>query len=124
MPLDFVSFSKVDCCITPTLENHPDIGFTLKPARSKRHKAIKLADIEFADDIALLANSAIDSQTLLQTVEEIAASVSLKMNESKTKYITEGNIEGNTTSPNVDNIEKSGRFCLFRFQNQSLRIRH
>ena len=36
-----------------TLENNPDIGFTLKPARSKRHKAIKLADIEFADDIGL-----------------------------------------------------------------------
>jgi hypothetical protein len=45
-----------------------------------------LADIEFADDIALLANSAIDAQTLLKTVEEIAASVGLKMNESKTEY--------------------------------------
>ena len=42
---------------------------------SKHHKAIKVADIEFADDIALLANSAIDAQTLLQTVEEIGASV-------------------------------------------------
>ena len=31
--------------------------------------------IRFADDIELLANSAIDAQTLLQTVEEIAASV-------------------------------------------------
>ena len=96
----------VDHCMKLTLENHPDIGFTLKPARSKRHKAIKLADIEFADDIALLANSAIDAQTLLQTVEEIAASVGLKMNESKTKYMTEGNIEGNITSLNGENIEK------------------
>ena len=96
----------VDYCMKLTLENHPDIGFTLKPARSKRHKAIKLADIEFADDIALLANSAIDAQTLLQTVEEIAASVGLKMNESKTKYMTEGNIEGNITSLNGENIEK------------------
>ena len=60
-----------------SLENHPDIVFTLKPARSKRHKAVKLADIEFADDIAQLANSASDAQTLLQTVEEIAASIGL-----------------------------------------------
>jgi hypothetical protein len=50
-------------------------------------KVIKLADIEFADDIALMANSAFDTQTLLQTVEVIAASVGLKMNESKTKYL-------------------------------------
>ena len=55
-------------------------------------KVIKLADIEFADDIALMANSAFDTQTLLQTVQEIAVSVSLKMNKYKTKYMTEGNI--------------------------------
>ena len=82
----------VDYCMKVTLENNPDVGFTLKPGRSKCQKAIKLADIEFADDIAFLANSAIDAQTLLQTVEEIAASVGLKMNESNTKYMTEGNI--------------------------------
>ena len=70
-------------CMKFTLENHPDVGFTLEPARSNCHKAIKLADIEFADDIALQANTAIGTQTLLQTVEKIAASVGLKMNESK-----------------------------------------
>ena len=68
-------------------DKSPRLVFTLKPARSKRYKAIKLADIEFADDIALLANSAIDAQSLLQTVEEIAASVGLKMNKSKKKYM-------------------------------------
>ena len=83
------------------LENHPDIGFTFKPA------SIKLADIEFADDIALLANSAIDAQTLLQTVEEIAVSVSLKMNESKTKFMTEVTIEGIITSLIGENIAKA-----------------
>ena len=62
-------------------ETYPDVVFTLKPARSNCHKAIKLADIEVADDIALLANSAIGAQTLLQTVEKIAASVCLKLHE-------------------------------------------
>ena len=60
----------------------------------------------FHNDIALLTNSTIDAQTLLQTVEEIAASVGLEVNESKTKCITEGNIEGNITSLNGENIEK------------------
>ena len=103
----------VDYRMKLTLENHLDIWFTLKPARSKRHKAIKLADIEFADDIALLVNSAIDTETLLQTVEEISASVGLKMNESKTKYMTEGIIEGNITSLNGENIEKVEDFRAF-----------
>ena len=59
----------------------------------------------------MLANSDIDAQTLLQTVEEIVASVGLKMNESKTKYMTEGNIEGNITSFNGENIEKVEDFA-------------
>ena len=37
----------------------------------------QIGNIEFADDIALLADSAIDAQTLLQTVEDIADSVGL-----------------------------------------------
>ena len=71
-------------CMKLTLVNHPEVGFTRKPARSNCHKANKLADIELADDIALLANSAIGAQTHLHSVEEIAASVGPKMNESKT----------------------------------------
>ena len=100
----------VDYCMKLAMEKHPDIGFTLKPARSKRHKAIKLSDIEFADDIALLANCTTDAQTLLHTVEEIAASVGLRMNESKTKFMTEGNIVGDIVSLTGKNIEKVDDF--------------
>ena len=53
-----------------------------------------------------LTIDAIDAHNLLQTVEEIAASVGLKMDESKIKYMTEDNIEGNITGLNGDNIEK------------------
>ena len=73
-----------------------------------------MADIEFANDIALFANYAIDAQTLLQTVEEIAASVGLIMNE--TKYMAEGNIEGNITSLNGENIEKVEDFVYLDFK--------
>ena len=39
------------------LDKHPDLGFTLTPARSRRVKAKKISDTEFADDIALVTNT-------------------------------------------------------------------
>ena len=62
----------------------------------------------------MFANYAIDAQTLLQTVEEIAASVGLIMNE--TKYMAEGNIKGNITSLNGENIEKVEDFVYLDFK--------
>lgn len=82
----------IDYCMTQALQKHPDSGFTIKPAQSRRVKAVKLADIEFADDIALLANSIEEVQRLLNDVETAASLVGLRMNEGKTKYLVE-NIE-------------------------------
>ncbi|KAL5256120.1 hypothetical protein ACHWQZ_G011360 [Mnemiopsis leidyi] len=42
----------VDYIMTVAIHDVPDSGFTLKPARSKRLGAEKLADVEFADDVA------------------------------------------------------------------------
>ena len=100
----------VDYCMKLTMEKHPDIGFTIKPARSKRHKAVKLADTEFADDIALLTNTIAEAQKLLHTVEEVAASVGLSMNESKTKYMTEAINDGIITSRSGETIERVDDF--------------
>ena len=77
----------IDYCMTEALIKHPDIGFTITPAQSRRIKAIKLADTEFADDIALLTDSIVDMQALLSTLEEEAAKVGLHMNEKKTNYM-------------------------------------
>ena len=50
----------LDYCLRTALERHPDIGFTLKPARSRRVGAERVTDTDFADDVALLANSVED----------------------------------------------------------------
>ena len=68
-----------------TIKKHPRYRFTIPPARSKQHKAIKLADTEFDDDIALWTNTIAKAQKLQHTVEEVMAS----KNESKNKYINE-----------------------------------
>ena len=71
------------------LEKHPDLGFTLTPARSRRVKAMKISDTEFADDIALVTNTVKEAEELMREVEAVSASVGLRMNEQETKYLVE-----------------------------------
>ena len=82
----------LDYCMSIALANVPDAGFTITPARSRRVKAEKIADTDFADDIALIADSVEEAQKMLEEVEKAAAKVGLQMNEDKTKYLVQ-NIE-------------------------------
>ena len=104
----------IDYCMTEALSKHPDSGFTITPARSRRVKAEKIADTEFADDIALLSDSIQEVQELLNTLEVEAAKVGLQMNESKTKYLIE-NIESPVpiVSKAGKSIERVGDFLYF-----------
>ena len=40
-----------------TLSKHPEIGFTIKPRQSRRVNAEKVSDTDFADDLALTADT-------------------------------------------------------------------
>ena len=79
----------MDYCMRIALEKHPDLGFTLTPARSRRVKAKKISDTEFADDIVLVTNTVKEAKELMREVEAVSASVGLTMNEQKTKYLVE-----------------------------------
>ena len=65
-----------------------DFGFTLHPRRSRRYPEVKIADTDFADDLALLANTIAMAQRFLLCLEDAANSVGLHLNESKTKYLS------------------------------------
>ncbi|MCP4494507.1 MAG: reverse transcriptase family protein, partial [Gammaproteobacteria bacterium] len=78
----------IDYLMTITFEDVDEVpGFTIKPARSRRVKAEKLADTEFADDVALITNTIKEAQSLLDSLESAAKTVGLQINESKTKYL-------------------------------------
>ncbi|XP_014678985.1 PREDICTED: uncharacterized protein LOC106818826 [Priapulus caudatus] len=62
-------------------------GLTLKQRRSRRHPADVLADLDYADDIALLENSIEAAQYLLIRVEKACQDVGLFLNAPKTKYM-------------------------------------
>ena len=78
----------VDYIMTVAIDDVSDPGFTLKPARSRRVAAEKLADVEFADDVALVTDTMDEAKLLLDRLESAALSVGLAMNDSKTKFIS------------------------------------
>ena len=62
-------------------------GFELIKKRSRRYPAKTITDADYADDIALLANTPNQAETLLHSLERAAAGIGLHVNPHKTEYI-------------------------------------
>ena len=60
-------------------------GFVLRKKRSRRYPAKTITDAEYADDIAILANTSAQAETLLHTLEWAAAGIGLHVNAHKTE---------------------------------------
>ena len=65
-----------------------ELGFTIKRRQSHRVPAIKITDLDFADDIALLSDEIQQAQQLLQQIEISSAKVGLHLNAKKTEYMS------------------------------------
>ena len=61
-------------------------GFELTK-KSKRYPAKTITDADYADDLALLANTPNQAETLLHSLERAAAGISLHVNAHKTEYM-------------------------------------
>lgn len=84
----------LDYALRLSLDKINDKGLTIQPRRSSRYPSKHLTDLDFADDIALLADCLENAQHMLTSLQEAAALVGLHLNEGKTEYIT--NCSGNT----------------------------
>ena len=62
-------------------------GFELTKRRSKRYPAKTITDADYADDLALLANTPNQAETLLHSLEQAAAGIGLHVNANKTEYM-------------------------------------
>ena len=62
-------------------------GLTLTRRRSSRHPASHLSDLDYADDIALFADTIQEAELLRHKVESASKSTGLFLNPSKTKYM-------------------------------------
>ena len=62
-------------------------GFELTKKRSRRYPTKTITDADYADDIAILANTPNQAKTLLHSLERAAASIGLCVNAHKTEYM-------------------------------------
>ena len=62
-------------------------GFELTKKRSRRYPAKIITDADYADDIAILANTPNQAETLLHSLERAAAGIGLHVNAHKTEYM-------------------------------------
>ena len=62
-------------------------GFKLTKERSRRYSLKTITDADYADDIALLANTPAQAKTLLHSLEQADAGIGLNVNTHKTEYM-------------------------------------
>ena len=62
-------------------------GFEQTKKRGRRHPAKTITDADYADDITILANTPNQAETLLHSLEQAAAGISLHVNAYKTEYM-------------------------------------
>ena len=70
-------------CLDYVREN----SFVLTKKRSRRYPAKTITDADYADDIALLANTPNQAETLLHSLERAAAGIGLHVNAHKTEFM-------------------------------------
>ena len=63
-------------------------GLKLTKERSRRYPAHTITDVDYGDDIALLANTPIQTETLLHSLERAAAGIGLHINTCAFKEAT------------------------------------
>ena len=63
-----------------------DNSFKLAKERSRGYPAQAFTNVDYADDIALLANTATQDETLLHCLERAAAGIGLHVNADKMEY--------------------------------------
>ena len=87
----------LDYVLRTSIDKIRENGFELTKKRSKRYRAKTISDADYADDLALLANTPNKAETLLHSLERAAAGIGLHVNAHKTEYMCY-NQTGNITT--------------------------
>ena len=77
----------LDYVLRTSIDKIRENGFELTKKRSRRHHAKIIADTDYADHIAILANTPNQAETLLHSLERAAAGIDLYVNAHKTEYM-------------------------------------
>ena len=77
----------LDYVLGTSIDKNKENGFELTKKRSRRYPAKTITDADYADDIAILANTPNQAETLLHSLEPAAACIGLHVNAHKTEYM-------------------------------------
>ena len=77
----------LDYVLRTSIDKIEENGFELTKKRSRRYPATTITDADNADDIAILANTPDQPETLLHSLERAAANIGLYVNAHKTEYM-------------------------------------
>ena len=77
----------LDYVLRTSIDKIRENGFELTKKRSRRYPAKTITDADYADDIAILANTPKQAETLLHSLERAAAGIGLHFNAHKTEYM-------------------------------------
>ena len=75
----------LDYVLKTSIDKIRENGFELTKKRSRRYPAKTMTDANYADDIAILANTPDQAETLLHSLERAAADIGLYVNAHKTE---------------------------------------
>ena len=87
-----------------------DNSFKLTKERSRRYLAQTITD---TDDIALLANTPAQAETLVHSLERAAAGIGLHVNADKTEYMR-FNQRGDISTRNGSSLKLVDKFTYLR----------
>ena len=77
----------LDYVLRTSIDKIRENGFELTKKRSRRYPAKTITDADYADDIAILANTSNQTETLLHSLQGAAAGIGLHVNAHKTECI-------------------------------------
>ena len=77
----------LDYVLRTSIDKIRENGFELTKKRSRRYPATTITDADYTDDIAILANTHNQAETLLHSLERAAAGIGLYFNAHKTEYM-------------------------------------
>ena len=78
---------SLDYVLRTSIDKIRENGFELTKKRSRRYPAKTITNADYANDIAILANTPNQAETLLHSLERAAAGIGLYVNAHKTEYM-------------------------------------
>ena len=83
----YLFITCLDYVLRTSIDLRKDNSFKLTKERSRRYFTQTITDVDYADDIVLLANTSSRAKTLVHSLEWAAAGIGLHVNADKTEYI-------------------------------------